>query len=116
MPRFLVLIYGDERRWAAAPQEWNDENGRRHRAFLDSAGDAVLAGGELVPSAQAVSIRGDAAGGAEPGPYVRTDPGIGGFYLIDAEDLDQAVALARTVPEATDPHSGVEVRPMGATP
>ena len=116
MPRFLVLIYGDERRWAAATQAWNDENGRRHRAFLDSAGEAVLAGGELVPSARAISIRGAAAGRTERGPFLRTERAIGGFYLIDADDLEQAVALARGVPEAADPHSGVEVRPMAEAP
>lgn len=113
MPRFLALIYGDEQRWATAPQEWNDENGRRHRAFLEAAAGAVLAGGELVPSAQAVSIRGDAPGRAEPGPFVRTDKAIGGFYLIEADGLDQAVELAQGIPEASDPHSGVEVRAMG---
>jgi hypothetical protein len=113
MARFLVLIYGDEQRWAAASQEWNDENGRRHRAFLDSAGPAVLTGGELVPSAQAVSIRGDGpAGHSSPGPFVDTDKGIGGFYLIQADDLDAAVELARGLPEASTPHSGVEVRAM----
>jgi hypothetical protein len=57
--RFLVLIYDNEHQWATANEEWNAENGRRHRAFLDAAGDAVLIGGELVPSARAVSIRCD---------------------------------------------------------
>ena len=113
MPRFLVLIYGDEQRWASATQEWNDENGRRHRAFLDGAGAAVLTGGEVVPSAQAVSLRGDGAGRTDPGPFVRADKAIGGFYLIEADDLDHAVELARAIPETDDPHSGVEIRQMG---
>lgn len=114
MSRFLVLIYGDERRWAASSQEWHDRNGRAHRAFLDAAGDAVLSGGELVPSAEAVSLRGDdPAGASVSGPFVETDKGIGGFYLLEAENLDQAIKLARGLPEATTPHSGVEVRAVG---
>ncbi len=113
MPRFLVLIYGDEQEWAAATPEWNDENGRRHRAFLDAAGDAVLTGGELVPSVQAVSIRGAAPADVVPGPFVTTDKGIGGFYLLEADDLEHATDLARGLPEASNAHSGVEVRQMG---
>ncbi len=113
MARFLVLIYGDEQRWAAATPEWNEKNGRRHRAFLDAAGPAVIAGGELVPSARAVSIRGDEpAGSTSAGPFVATDPGIGGFYLIEAEDLERAIECARGIPEASAEFSGVEVRPM----
>ncbi|HJQ43188.1 MAG TPA: YciI family protein [Jatrophihabitantaceae bacterium] len=113
MPRFLVLIYGDEQRWADASQEWDEENGRRHRKFLDDAGAAVLTGGEIVPSAQAVSIRGDdPAGSTSPGPFVQADKGIGGYYVIQADDLDAAVELARGIPEATTPYSGVEVRQM----
>jgi hypothetical protein len=114
MPRFLVLIYGDEARWATASEEWNAENGRRHRAFLDAAGTSVITGGELAKSDTTVSIRGDdPAGSVSPGPFVQTDRGVGGFYLIEADDLDQAVELARGIPEASHPHSGVEVRQLG---
>jgi hypothetical protein len=113
MPRFLVLIYGDEQRWSTAPPEWDEENGRRHRAFLDAAGAAVLTGGEVALSADTVSIRGDdQTATASAGPFVPADKGIGGFYLIEAADLDQAVELARGIPEATTPHSGVEIRQM----
>lgn len=113
MTRYLVLIYGDEQRWADASEEWNDENGRRHRAFLEKVGAAVVTGGELLPSVRAVSIRGDEAADAfGHGPFVQAEHGIGGFYLIEAEDIDHAVTLARQIPEAASPHSGVEIRQM----
>lgn len=112
MSRFLVLIYGDEQRWAAASEEWNEENGRRHRAFLDRAGKAVLAGGDVVPSTNAVSVYGDDPEGTSTGPFVQADKGIGGFYLIEAADVDQAVELARQIPEASAEHSGVEIRQL----
>jgi hypothetical protein len=117
MGRFLVLIYGDEQAWAAATEEWNAENGRRHRAFLQAAGSAVLAGGEVVPSDQAVSIRGDALGPSVcDGAFVSSPVTIGGFYLLEAADIDHAVELARQIPEASAPMSGVEVRAMPAAP
>jgi hypothetical protein len=114
MTRFLVLIYGDEQQWATAGEDWNTENGRRHRAFLDAAGDAVRAGGELVPSAQAVSIRSDdqAHQSVSAGPFVTAPAAIGGFYLIDADGIDAAIALARDIPEASTPGSGIEIRAM----
>jgi hypothetical protein len=118
MTRFLVLIYGDEQQWATASDEWNAENGRRHRAFLDTAGDAVLTGGEVVPSAQAVSIRGDGEShqSVSPGPFVTASAAIGGFYLLDADDVEAAITLARSIPEASSPASGVEVRAMPPAP
>jgi hypothetical protein len=112
MTRFLVLIYGDEQEWAAASDEWQAENGRRHRAFLDAAGKAVLTGSDVLPSVQAVLIRGNGNGGqsVSEGPFVSTPVGIGGFYVIEANDLDHAIELARGIPEASAPSSGVEVR------
>jgi len=54
-----------------ASREWNEENGRSHRAFLDEVGAAVLPGCELVPSTQAVSIRrDDPAGTTSTGPFI----------------------------------------------
>jgi hypothetical protein len=116
--RFLVLIYGNEHQWATANEEWNAENGRRHRAFLDSAGDAVLIGGELVPSARAVSIRcdGESHQSVSAGAFVTAPAAIGGFYLLEAEGIEAAITLARGIPEASSPGCGVEVRAMPPVP
>jgi hypothetical protein len=114
MPKYLVLIYGDERRWAEASDEWNEANGERHRAFTELAGKAVLAGAELEPSATAVSLRGSDDGRfiSSDGPFVEAKEGIGGYYVLEAPDLAAAVELASHVPEATTPSSGVEVRAL----
>jgi hypothetical protein len=114
MPRFLVLLYGEEERWDAAGDNWHAENARRHRAFVDVAKEAVLTGGELARSAQAVSIRSDPDGRPRvaPGPFVTTPAGIGGYYLLEADSIDAASALARNIPEASSPGSGVEIRPV----
>src|SRR3954451_4828687 len=112
MARFLVLIYGDEQVWAAASDEWQTENAGRHRAFLDAAGKAVITGSDVLPSVQAVSIRGTGDGGqsVSGGPFVTTPTAVGGFYVIEANDLDSAIELARDIPEASATSSGVEIR------
>ncbi len=114
MAKYLVLIYGDEKKWAAASEEWGRDNAAAHGAFAAQAGPAVLDGHELEPSAEAVSIR---ASASQPylrtdGPFVETKEGIGGYYLLEAPDLDEAVRLAALIPEATAEGSGVEVRPV----
>lgn len=114
MTRYLVLIYGDERQWAAHDDEWNAVNAQGHREFHAAAGAALVTGGEVVPSAQAVSVCADAVGGQviSSGPFAGAPAGLGGFYLLDTADQDAALALARLLPEASAPGSGIEVRAM----
>lgn len=114
MGRYLALIYGDENQWAAADEGWNIENARRHRVFIQTAGAAIIIGGELLPSAQAVSIRLDTASRQceSSGPFVDTPVAIGGFYVLEADSMVAALTLSRTLPEASAPGSGVEIRPL----
>jgi hypothetical protein len=112
MSKYLVLIYGDEQKWAEASEQWGEDNAAAHRAFAAKAGAALLDGHELTPSAEAVSLRG--RGSREfhrtDGPFIEAKEGIGGYYLLEAPDLEAAVQLAALVPEATAAASGVEVR------
>jgi hypothetical protein len=112
MSKYLVLIYGDEQKWAEASQEWGEDNAAAHGAFAAKAGTAVLDGHELTPSAEAVSLRGSGSGQFHrtDGPFVEAKEGIGGYYLLEAPDLEAAVQLAGLIPEATAASSGVEVR------
>jgi hypothetical protein len=114
MARYLVLIYGDEQTWLDASPEWEETNAAGHRAFNAEAGRAVLGGDELEGTAAAVSLRGTPSGGflKTDGPFVESKEVIGGYYLLDAPDLDEAVRLAGRIPEASSPFSGVEVRPV----
>ena len=114
MAKFLVLIYGDEQKWAEAPEQWVEANMADHRAFGEAAGPAVVGGHELEPSSTAVTLRGrgDKRFTVTDGPFAETKEGIGGFYLLEAPDIDEAVRLAGLIPEATALGSGVEVRPI----
>lgn len=114
MAKYLVLIYGDEQTWAQASPQWHQQNGDRHGEFNARAGKAVIGGNELEPTPKAVSLRADSAGRliATDGPFLDTKEVIGGYYLLEAADLEQAVALAGQIPEATAPVGGVEIRPV----
>jgi len=114
MARYLILIYGNEARWDAmsdAEQRVIDEG---HQAFRAKAGTAVLASGELEGTASATTLRrGD---GAAPvitdGPYAESKEVLGGFYIVRAADLDEAIGYAGTLGELAQDHCSVEVRPL----
>ena len=65
-------------------------------------------------TATATTLRSDGAGGVTTtdGPFLETKEALGGFYLIDASDLDEAIKLASMLPEVQESHSGVEIRPV----
>jgi hypothetical protein len=114
MAKFLILIYGDEQRWQAMSPQERAQIDQAHRAFQARAGAAVLAAGELEETATATSLRAGSAGrpAITDGPFLETKEVLGGFYVLQARDLDEAIALCGTLAEVTHDHSGVEVRPL----
>ena len=110
MPQYAILIYEDEAGWS----EWGPEAEQAlqaHRAFGERRADVLRGGKALQPTAAATTIRRNGADGpaVTDGPFVETKEALGGFYLVEAADLDEAVALAKEVPA---PFGGVEVRPV----
>jgi hypothetical protein len=108
MTRYLILIYGDEAVWGLMTPEELRRCGEGHAAF--AAGATIVSSGELESSSTARSLR--AGGLTTDGPFVETKEIVGGFYVIEAADLDEAISLARRLPEVAEHHSGVEVRPI----
>jgi hypothetical protein len=113
MAQYLILIYGDESAFSEmTPEHWSKMM-TDHRAFgeaVTAQGGKILGGEALTPSATATSIR--TTGGTPvvtDGPFVETKEALGGFYLIEAQDLDQALAFAKLCPA---PAGGVELRPI----
>lgn len=110
--RYLALLGDDE---TTAPQfgtpEW-DADMAGYERFGELAADAILGGEALQPAATSTTVRhGD---GAEPlvtnGPFAETVEALGGFYVLEAATLDDAIELAREIPAA---RSGwVALRPM----
>jgi hypothetical protein len=108
MATYLVLIYEDEAGYEPAEME---RALRAHTAFGEKYGSVLSGGNALQPVSTATSIRGDGAGGftVTDGPFAETKEALGGYYLIEAADLDVAIAIAKEVPA---PLGGVEVRPI----
>ena len=114
MAKYLFLIYGDEQTWETMSAQERKELEAGHGAFVGAAGEAVIAGHELLPAATATTLRAGAGGRPTPtdGPFLETKEVLGGYYLVEAPDLDAAVALAAKLPEVSATHSGVEIRPV----
>jgi hypothetical protein len=111
MAQYLVLIYGNEKAHADGGQKLWDELMQGHNAFGEKHEKALAGGNALQDTSTATSVRKDAGGQftVTDGPFAETKDALGGYYLIEADDLDQAIAIAKDVPA---PFGGVEVRPV----
>jgi len=111
MAQYLVLIWEDEAGYANADQAVYNEVMEAHNRFGKDNAGALLGGNALQPGSTATSIRSDGSGGfvVTDGPFAETKEGLGGYYLIEAADLDEAIAIAKQVPAR---FGGVEVRPI----
>ena len=102
MAEYLVLIYQQE-----TDYDPNSPMMAEHAAFGEKHGKALRGGNALQPVATATTIRAD--GTVTDGAFAETKEALGGYYLIEAADLDEALSIAKDVPA---PLGGVEVRPI----
>ena len=111
--KYLLTIYGDESRWSEVTPEESAATMKAYDAVtreMEQAG--VMLGGEgLQPVATATTVRvRDGERLLTDGPFAETRETLGGFYLLDVEDLDAAVAWAAKIPGAAS--GSIEVRPV----
>jgi hypothetical protein len=109
MAKYTILIYEDEKAYIdPAPEVWQQamDAHTRFAGQVGEKGGQILGGDALQPTATATSIRGDVV---TDGPFAETKEALGGFYLIEARDLDHALDIAKLCPA---PFGGVEVRPV----
>jgi hypothetical protein len=110
--RYLALIYSDET--AVWSDEKNQEVMNAYIAFGEEGGKAgVLTGvGEaLQPTSTATTVRvRDGETVTTDGPFAETKEQLGGFYLFECKNLDQAIEWAAKIPGAED--GSIEVRPI----
>jgi hypothetical protein len=111
MAQYLVLLYEDESAYAAGGEPVYQQVMAEHTAFGEANGSALRGGNALAPTSTATSIRRDPSGeyAVTDGPFAETKEALGGYYLIEAADLDEALAVAKQVPAR---FGGVEVRPV----
>jgi hypothetical protein len=111
--KYVLAIYGDEKARANATAEQGIATMHAYEALtneMEAAG--VLLGGEgLQPSATATTVRvRDGERLLTDGPFAETRETLAGFYLVDVEDLDAAIAWAAKIPHADG--GSIEVRPV----
>jgi hypothetical protein len=111
--KYLFALFGDESRFADRTPEQQAESMKRWDDYTRAAIEAgVHLGGEgLQPSSTATTVQIQESG--EPivsdGPFAETKEQLGGYYLVDCKDLDDALAWAKRTPM---PGGTVEVRPV----
>ncbi|WP_163509815.1 YciI family protein [Fodinicola acaciae] len=110
MSKYVFLLYGVEADWEDTPENW-EASMAQHAAFAEAvaaAGASIVGGEALTSTPQARTVRDHTL--VTDGPFAETKEQLGAFYVIEAADLEQALALAKQVPETV-----VEVRPVIAT-
>ena len=109
MAEYLILIYQPETNdEESTPEVWQEAM-VAHTRFAEQIvelGAKMLGGNALQTTSTATSVRGDLV---TDGPFAETKEALGGYYLIEADDLDQALAVAKLCPA---PRGGVELRPI----
>ena len=109
MAKYAILIYESEDGYAAGGQEAWQQAFEAHTRFAGQVvekGGTIVGGDALQPTGTATSVRNDVV---TDGPFAETKEALGGFYLIEARDLDHAIQIAKLCPA---PYGGVEVRPI----
>ena len=110
MTKYAILIYDDPTGYEdMSPEAWQATIDA-HAKFVESvfALGGPLTGGEaLAATRTATSIRGGST--MTDGPFLETKEALGGFYVVEARDLDHALEIAKGCPA---PFGGVEVRPI----
>jgi hypothetical protein len=111
MPQYLALTYTADVNWWA-PEHANEL--AEYRRFGVDHADRIAASALLHPTSTATVVRVEGARGGNvvttDGPYAETKEALTGYYLFEAADLEQAVAISAEIPAAWG--GAVEVRPV----
>jgi hypothetical protein len=108
---YLLLIYADEKRSTAMDEAaWSAEVGKC-LAFSEKHAEHIKGANSLQPTSAATTVRvRDGKRLLTDGPFAETKEQLAGYYLVEAANLDDAIALAEKNPIA--PHGSIEVRPI----
>jgi hypothetical protein len=111
--KYMLLIYSNEESWAGLTAEQREGLARSHDELmreLTEQGMLVSAAGLADPiTTRTVSVRGDTLTTTD-GPYAEAKEHLAGFYLVECDDIDQAIDYAARMPDAK--YLAVEVRPV----
>ena len=111
--KYMLLIYSNPESWAGLSAEQREALGRDHAALtqeLAEQGLLVSSAGLADPiTSRTVMVR-DNTQTTTDGPYAEAKEHLAGFYLVECDDVDQAIEYAARMPDAK--YVAVEVRPV----
>jgi hypothetical protein len=112
--KYMLLVYGDEKAWSDDYRQTCYAESLQLVEDLKASGQ-YLAASPLQPTCTARSVRvRDGRRLVTDGPFAETREQLGGYYLIDAKDLDEAIAIAGRIPPARN--GTIEIRPVVELP
>ncbi len=109
--QYLLLIYADEKRWATMDEATQGTEMGKCMAFSKEFAEHIKGSNSLQPTTTATTVR--VRNGKRltiDGPFAETKEQLAGYYLVEAGNLDEAIAMAEKNPIA--PHGSIEVRPI----
>lgn len=113
--QYLLLIYGNEAAWEDMKDHERNGHFQSYMKFTKDIKDSkhFLGGDALqsVKTATTVRVR-DGKTQTTDGPFAETREQLGGYYLIEAKDLDEAVKIAARIPDASIGTGCIEIRPI----
>jgi hypothetical protein len=114
--QYLMLIYHNEADWAKLTPAQQGAMYQDYGQFTKEITEKgkFIAGSQLKPVATATTVRvRDGKRVTTDGPFAETKEQLGGYYLVDANDLDEAIAIAARIPSARN--GSIEVRPLAVS-
>jgi hypothetical protein len=109
--QYLLLIYDQEKRWTKLSAADQGSEYKEFEAFGQEFAKAIQGANALqaTPTAKTVRAR-NGKTQVTDGPFAETKEQLGGYYLVEAKDIDEAAAIAAKIPWAR--HGSIEVRPI----
>lgn len=109
--QYALLIYTDEKADSNATQQEQEASMAAYFAFGEEFKDKIAGGEALMATNSATTVRlRDGKTLSTDGPFAETKEQLGGFYLVNADDLDEAIQIASRIPGAA--YGSIEVRPV----
>ena len=113
--KYMLLIYNSEKDWEAMTEADRNAAFGEYMKFTQDikASKHWIAGDALQPvhTATTVRVRGGKTQTTD-GPFAETRETLGGFYIVEAKDLDEATKIAARIPDARIGNGSVEIRPV----
>jgi hypothetical protein len=111
--QYLLLIYDNEKKWATMTEGDSKNIMQEYSTFTEELQKSgkLVAGDALQPTHTATTVRvREGKRLTTDGPFAETKEQLGGYYLVEAKDLDEAIAIAAKIPSAR--LGSIEVRPI----